>query len=69
MAAKQKATVSGGAVDRAYESAPVALSAAITFASRASEDTTLYVREADGSPYGRVERLGGEIHIYARGGR
>jgi hypothetical protein len=70
MAATKGFTVSGGAVDRAgYPSGPVALSAAITLASRLVEDGTLYVRHPDGEPYGRVERLGRAVHIYAKGER
>lgn len=69
-ARKAAATVSGGGIDRAYEAPSVALSAAITFAGRASDETTFYVRAADGEPYGRVERTeGGTITIYRNGGR
>lgn len=60
-AKKPLATVSAPGLDRGYESPAVALSAAITFATRADSETTVYVRGADDSPYGRVERdaLGG----------
>lgn len=64
-AKRPAATVSGPGVDRGYESPAVALSAAITFAGRARDETTMYVREADGTAYGRVERDDtGSLAIY-----
>lgn len=60
-ARRPAATVSAPGLDRGYETPGVALSAAITFATRANVETTIYVRDTDDSPYGRVERdaLGG----------
>lgn len=58
-------TVSGGTIDRnGYESGDVALSAAITFASRERVDRTLYVRDGAGVAYGRVEAEDGRVRVY-----
>jgi hypothetical protein len=59
-------TVSGAGVDLdGFESIAVALSRAITAASRATGETTAYVRDADGNGRGRVERdQDGSILVY-----
>lgn len=50
-------TVSGPGVDRnGYLSGSVALSAAITLATAASGEATMYVRDGAGEAFGRVER-------------
>lgn len=64
-------TVSGPGVDRTYPDAGPALSAAITFATRATEECTFYVRNVNGDIYGRAERdEKGGIFVYRlRGGK
>ena len=49
-------TVSGPSIDKAYETAGVAMSAAITFAEHSKTAVTLYVRDAHGDVLVRVER-------------
>lgn len=63
-------TVSGPGVDKPYpDGGGVALSAAITHASRADGEATFYVRTPDGSAYGRVERdEHGGITVHRIGG-
>lgn len=65
-------TISGPGVDKGgYENGDVGLSAAITYAQRVPEGNTVYVRDADGGIYGRVEHLeGGACHVFktAKGG-
>lgn len=64
-AKKPAATVSGPGVDRSFASPAVALSAAMTIASRAPGETTLYVRDADGNVYGSVVRAAqGGLTVY-----
>jgi hypothetical protein len=60
-------SVSGAGEDRSYEVAAVAVSAAITIASRATDETTVYVRDPDGETIAHVERRkDGTILIYPR---
>lgn len=62
-------TVSGPGVDRPYPEGGPALSAAITYASRATGEATFYVRHPDGDLYGRVERAeAGSLQVYRIGG-
>lgn len=50
-------TVSGPNEDRGgYDSGGIALSAAITFASRATGEATYYARNTDGTIFGHAER-------------
>jgi hypothetical protein len=60
MAAQTKAalrfTLSGPGIDKSYETAGVALSAAITAAERYGSESAFYVRDVDGTVAGRVER-------------
>jgi hypothetical protein len=49
-------TLSGPGIDKSYETAGVALSAAITAAERYGSETTFYVRDLDGTVVGTVER-------------
>ena len=70
-ATKRRAwTVSGPDVDKGYvDGGGVALSGAITFASRATGEVTYYVRTPEGDPFGRVERdADGVIAIYRKEG-
>lgn len=64
-----KFTVSGTHVDRSYPDGGVALSAAITFASRHAGEvpTTFYVRTPEGEPFGRVESDGKHVLVYRTG--
>lgn len=63
-------TVSGPGVDRnGFESGPVALSAAITFAERGPFESTFYARDGAGEIFGRVERdVAGNLAIFRIGG-
>ena len=60
------ATVSGSGIDRGFGSTAIALSAAISIASQQIQrEATLYVRDAAGDIYGRVERdAHGDILVY-----
>lgn len=49
-------TLSGPGIDKTYETAGVAISAAITRAEHHDEAATFYVRDLDDSVVGRVER-------------
>lgn len=62
----RKFGVSGAGVDRdGYDSAGVALSAAITFAGRAPGEAVVYVRRPDDRVVGRVERdADGNLSVY-----
>ena len=54
---KHTYSVTGPDIDRnGYETGGIALSAAITFASRASGEATYYARNADGDVFGHAER-------------
>ena len=58
-------TVSGtGIEDKTYDTAVVARSAAITFASRARCEATFYVRDFDGTCVARVETDGKNVVVY-----
>ena len=59
-------TISGPGVDQGgYESGGIGLSAAITHAKPIPEGTAVYVRDADGEIFGRVEHVeGGDFHVY-----
>lgn len=71
MSAPKGYTVSGPGVDREGLPAPaVALSFAITCASRATEEATYYVRDSLGEACGRAERDEvGIIRIYGQAPR
>lgn len=55
-AARLRFTLSGPGVDKTYETAGVALSAAITRADHHHEAATFYVRDLDDTVVGTVER-------------
>ncbi len=58
-------TLSGPGVDRTYESAAVALSAAITYAERLRRTPgTFYVRDPSGTVVGRVEHNEHGTRVY-----
>lgn len=58
-------TVSGPGIDKGYDTSGVAVSAAVTVASRAKFPVTLYVRDGDGKTVGRVESDGkGTVRVY-----
>lgn len=59
-------TVSGGGIDRnGYESGMIALSGAINMIQRLPGEATLYVRDRDGTCFGRVEQdADGIVLIY-----
>lgn len=63
-------TVSGPGVDRnGYDTGGIGLSAAITFASRATGEATYYVRDPDGNIFGHAERVeDGVVRITRTGG-
>jgi hypothetical protein len=65
---EQGYSVTGPNVERdGYVAPVVALSAAITFATRLDAEGTVYVRDAKGEPYGHVERdEDGVLHVRAR---
>lgn len=56
MASKTQFTVTGPEVEKPVVSASVGLSAATTFASRATEEVTFYVRDAKRNIVGYAER-------------
>lgn len=58
-AARLRFTLSGPNIDKTYETAGVAVSAAITIADHSPEDATFYVRDLDGTVVGTVTRLKG----------
>lgn len=62
-------TVTGPGIDRGgYPSGPVGLSAAINLAQGIPEGDAVYVRDAAGNPYGRVECVSarGELLVYGK---
>lgn len=69
-AVKHRYTVSGPGVDKTYETAGVALSAAITRAEHHGADASFYVRDFDDSVVARVDHdTDGNTTIYRNGGR
>lgn len=61
-------TVSGPDIDRSYETAGVAQSAAITFAGRSKNAATFYVRDVDGVCVARVETDGKTVRVHSGAG-
>lgn len=58
-------SVSGPSTDKRYPTADVALSAAITIASKAADEATFYVRDPHNECKGRVERdRHGHVRIF-----